>query len=52
MDHHPRDYRGYGARPPDPRWPNGARIAVQIVMNYEEGSSTRSATATPARKRI
>jgi putative urate catabolism protein len=38
MDHHPRDYRGYGARPPDPRWPNGARIAVQIVMNYEEGS--------------
>jgi len=38
MDQHPRDYRGYGARPPDPRWPNGARLAVQIVMNYEEGS--------------
>jgi putative urate catabolism protein len=35
---HPRDFRGYGARPPDPRWPNGARVAVQIVMNYEEGS--------------
>ncbi len=35
---HPRDFRGYGARPPDPQWPNGARVAVQIVMNYEEGS--------------
>jgi len=37
-DVHMRDFRGYGARPPDPRWPNGARVAVQIVMNYEEGS--------------
>ncbi|HEY4441104.1 MAG TPA: allantoinase PuuE [Candidatus Elarobacter sp.] len=35
---HPRDFAGYGARPPDPKWPNGARIALQIVMNYEEGS--------------
>jgi len=33
-----RDLVGYGARPPHPRWPNGARLAVQIVMNYEEGS--------------
>ncbi|HEY1727309.1 MAG TPA: allantoinase PuuE [Candidatus Baltobacteraceae bacterium] len=33
-----RDFFGYGAQPPDPRWPNGARLAVQIVMNYEEGS--------------
>ena len=37
-DEHARDFRGYGARPPDPQWPNGARVAVQIVMNYEEGS--------------
>ena len=29
--------RGYGANPPDPAWPNGAKIAVQIVLNYEEG---------------
>jgi len=29
--------RGYGPTPPDPHWPNGAKIAVQIVMNYEEG---------------
>src|ERR1700694_6344297 len=38
MDQHPRDSVGYGARPPDPKWPGGARLAVQIVMNYEEGS--------------
>jgi putative urate catabolism protein len=28
---------GYGRNPPDPRWPGGARIAVQFVVNYEEG---------------
>ena len=28
---------GYGRTPPDPKWPGGARIAVQFVMNYEEG---------------
>ena len=28
---------GYGRNPPDPRWPGGARIAVQFVLNYEEG---------------
>ena len=32
-----RDLRGYGATPPDPCWPNGARLALQIVVNYEEG---------------
>ncbi len=40
MYDHPRDFTGYGSRPPNPRWPGGARIAVQIVMNYEEGSET------------
>jgi len=34
----PRDLVGYGATPPDPRWPGGARIAVQCVINYEEGA--------------
>ncbi|MBT0568385.1 allantoinase PuuE [Williamsia sp. CHRR-6] len=29
---------GYGAHPPDPRWPDNAAIAVQFVLNYEEGS--------------
>jgi putative urate catabolism protein len=28
---------GYGASPPDPGWPGGARLAVQFVLNYEEG---------------
>ncbi|HYB43626.1 MAG TPA: allantoinase PuuE [Candidatus Methylomirabilis sp.] len=34
---YPRDLVGYGATPPDPRWPGGARLALQIVVNYEEG---------------
>ena len=34
---YPRDLKGYGRTPPDPRWPGGAAIAVQFVMNYEEG---------------
>jgi OHCU decarboxylase len=29
--------RGYGANPPDPKWPGGAHVAVQFVVNYEEG---------------
>src|SRR5882672_9223476 len=34
---YPRDLRGYGRNPPDPRWPGGARVAVQFVVNFEEG---------------
>jgi OHCU decarboxylase len=34
---YPRDMRGYGANPPDPKWPGDARICVQFVLNYEEG---------------
>src|SRR5260221_5419504 len=34
---YPRDLAGYGRDPPDPRWPGGARIALQFVVNYEEG---------------
>ena len=33
-----RDMIGYGANPPDPKWPNGARLAINFVLNYEEGS--------------
>jgi allantoinase len=33
-----RDFVGYGRNPPDPRWPNGARIAVNVVANFEEGA--------------
>ena len=35
---YPRDLVGYGANPPHPKWPGDARIALQIVLNYEEGS--------------
>ncbi|WP_437127613.1 allantoinase PuuE [Rhodovibrio sodomensis] len=34
---YPRDLIGYAGDPPDPKWPGGARIAVQVVVNYEEG---------------
>ncbi len=34
---YPRDLAGYGPNPPDADWPGGARIAVQLVLNYEEG---------------
>ena len=35
---YPRDMTGYGHTPPHPRWPNGARIALQFVLNHEEGA--------------
>ena len=38
MSDYPRDMVGYGRRPPHPEWPGGARIAVQFVLNYEEGA--------------
>jgi len=34
---YPRDLIGYGRRPVHPHWPNGARIALQFVLNHEEG---------------
>ena len=34
---YPRDLIGYGRNPPHARWPGGARIALQFVLNYEEG---------------
>ena len=37
MSDYPRDLKGYGANPPDAQWPDGAKIAVQFVVNYEEG---------------
>ncbi|EFV13023.1 allantoinase PuuE [Segniliparus rugosus] len=38
MAEYPRDMVGYGKNPPDPQWPDGAQIAVQFVLNYEEGA--------------
>ncbi len=37
MSNYPRDLKGYGRNPPHAQWPKGARIAVQFVLNYEEG---------------
>lgn len=37
MQRYPRDFHGHGAAPPDPKWPGDARLALQIVLNYEEG---------------
>jgi allantoinase len=36
--HYPRDLVGYGRTPPHAQWPDGARVALQFVLNYEEGS--------------
>ncbi len=40
MKHYPRDLVGYGPSPPNADWPGGARIAVQFVLNYEEGGES------------
>lgn len=37
MSDYPRNLTGYGANPPHPKWPNKARVALQFVLNYEEG---------------
>ena len=37
VNHYPRDLRGYGRNPPHADWPGGARVAVQFVLNLEEG---------------
>ncbi len=37
-EHLARDFVGYGANPPDPAWPGDARVAINIVVNVEEGS--------------
>jgi hypothetical protein len=36
--HDNRDLIAYGSNPPDPTWPDDARVAVNVVMNHEEGS--------------
>src|SRR4051812_34579626 len=45
---YPRDLVGYGRKPPHPHWPNGARIAVQFVLNYEEGAENCVLDGDPA----
>ncbi len=48
MTRYPRDMTGYGATPPAANWPNGAKIAVQIVLNYEEGGENNVLHGDPA----
>ncbi|MEZ5639439.1 MAG: allantoinase PuuE [Burkholderiaceae bacterium] len=45
---YPRDLVGYGAHPPHARWPDGARIALQFVLNYEEGGENAVLHGDPA----
>lgn len=47
-DGYPRDMVGYGRHAPDPAWPEGARIAVQLVINYEEGGENCILHGDPA----
>ena len=37
MNRYPRDFRGHGPNAPDAKWPGGAKIAISLVLNYEEG---------------
>ncbi|MDA5094759.1 allantoinase PuuE [Aliiroseovarius sp. KMU-50] len=48
MTRYPRDMTGHGATPPVANWPNGAKIAVQIVLNYEEGGENNILHGDPA----
>lgn len=42
MNRYPRNMHGYGATPPNANWPNDAHIAVQFVLNYEEGGENNT----------
>ena len=44
---YPRDLAGYGRNPPHARWPDGARVAVQFVLNYEEGGENNPLHGDP-----
>jgi len=45
---YPRDLTGYGRRPPDAKWPRKARLALQFVLNYEEGGENSVLHGDPA----
>ena len=48
MEYYPRDILGYGQNPPHPMWPDNSRIAVQFVINYEEGAENCILHGDPA----
>ena len=45
---YPRDLAGYGRTPPHAQWPGGARVALQFVLNYEEGGENNVLHGDPA----
>ena len=45
-----RDFIGYGPNPPKIEWPDGARVAVSVVVNYEEGSEYSLLDGDPHRE--
>ena len=47
-----RDFVGYGPNPPNPRWPGGARLALNFVLNYEEGSEFCVGDGDPQGERV
>jgi len=47
-----RDLVGYGGRWPDFRWPNGARLAVSVVVNFEEGAEQQVGDGDPQSERM
>lgn len=47
-----RDFAGYGGKPPDPRWPGGARVAVSLVLNFEEGAEFAVSESDPVNEAI
>ncbi|MFZ2101483.1 MAG: allantoinase PuuE [Oricola sp.] len=49
---YPRDLVGYGRMPPDPKWPGGAKLAVQFVVNYEEGAESCILDGDPASEKL
>ena len=51
-DIYPRDLTGYGRNTPDPKWPGDARIAVQFVINYEEGGESSILDGDPASENL
>ena len=42
VNRYPRDFRGHGPDAPDARWPGGAKIAISLVLNYEEGGENNT----------
>ncbi len=49
---YPRELVGYGRSTPDPKWPGGAHVAVQFVINYEEGGESSIMDGDPASENL